>query len=128
MAVTSVTVPKTLGVWTTTQAVSASMAATTAASASTAAAQAHGLDAGGMGQGVGGGGVVRMQAAREHRLAPRRVTRAAIITASAQAVEPSYMEALATGRPGQGRDLGLEFEQDLQACPGRSRAGRACSW
>jgi hypothetical protein len=27
------------------------------------------------------------------------VARAAIITASAQAVEPSYIEALATGRP-----------------------------
>ena len=39
MAVTSVTVPKTLGVWTTTQAVSASMASITARSASTAAAR-----------------------------------------------------------------------------------------
>ncbi len=38
--VTSVAVPKTLGVWTTTQAVSLSMAAMTASSASTAAVRA----------------------------------------------------------------------------------------
>ena len=33
--------------------------------------------------------------------------------ASQHAVEPSYIEALATSQPSR-RDLGLEFEQDLQ--------------
>jgi hypothetical protein len=42
--------------------------------------------------------IVRMHTARDQRLA-RLVTRAAIATASAQAVAPSYMEALATSMP-----------------------------
>ena len=73
-------------------------------------------------------GVLRMQAAGEHRLASRRVTRCAISIASPQAVEPSYIEALATSMPGQRRDLGLELEQHLQRALARSPADRACSW
>ena len=44
----------------------------------------------------------------------RRVSRWAISIASPHAVEPSYIEALATSMPVSARDLGLELEQDLQ--------------
>ena len=50
-----------------------------------------------------------------------RVTRAAIITASAQAVEPSYMRGVGHRQAGQGRDLGLELEQHLQRALGDLR-------
>ena len=59
---------------------------------------AHDLHALGVGEGLGGGGVVRMQAAGEDRLLAAGDP-LAIITASAQAVEPSYIEALATSMP-----------------------------
>jgi hypothetical protein len=42
------------------------------------------------------------------------VSRRAIETASQHAVEPSYIEALATSHPIEPRDLSLELEQHLQ--------------
>ena len=51
----------------------------------------------------------------------RFVTRSAISTASAVAVEPSYMEALATSMAGEVGDLGLELEQVLQRALGDLR-------
>ncbi len=47
--------------------------------------------------------------------------RCAISTASAAAVEPSYMEAFATSMAGQHRHLGLELEQVLQRALGDLR-------
>ena len=49
--------------------------------------------------GRGGLAVMRMETAGRGSPSPRRVTRLAIITASAQAVAPSYIEALATSMP-----------------------------
>jgi hypothetical protein len=53
-------------------------------------------------------------AARPTARLARLVTRAAMLIASQQAVEPSYIEALAIIGSEQPRDLGLEFEQHLQ--------------
>jgi hypothetical protein len=93
-----VAVPNTLGVCTTTHAVSESIASITAASLSTSGARRTVLTPATC-------AVVSVVATYCGCTPPeriaffRRVTRLAIITASAVEVEPSYMEALATSMP-----------------------------